>query len=110
MSVWEEATRIAEAAQTAWMAEEYGPVAFARVASFLLAKGHSPEECEAILRSKHMRWADDSQGRGIGADTTSSAFIRYYENARNLPLGSDWLSEGRMLAAETPLVLRGEES
>lgn len=109
MSVREQATRIAEAAETAWMADAYGPAAFRRVAEFLLGKGHSPEECEAILRSKHMRWADDSQGRGIGRAANSAAFVRYYESARNLPLGTDWASEARMLAAETPLVLRGEE-
>lgn len=94
---------IAEAAETSYMAEDYGPDGFRRVARFLLAQGHSAYEAEAILRSKHMRWADDSQGRGIGRKTTSAAFIRYYEASR-----TDWTTEARTLAAESSLTLRDE--
>lgn len=94
---------IAEAAETAYMAEDYGFAAFRRIAKFLLDKGHSAYEAEAILRSKHLRWADDSQGRGVGRKTTSAAFIRYYEASQ-----TNWQTVARTLAAESSLTLRDE--
>jgi hypothetical protein len=98
----EAAQRVADAAETAYMADAYGPDEFRKVARFLLAKGHSEREAEAILKSKHMRWADDSEGRGHGKRTGSAAFKRYYDGVRSLPSRGDWLEEGRVLAAETP--------
>ena len=90
------AAEIAEASATAYMADDYGPDEFRKVAAFLLAQGHSAREAEAILQSKHMRWADDSEGHGDGRPTNAAAFKRYYRAGHH-----DWLAEGRELAAAT---------
>lgn len=81
-----------------YMADDYGPAAWKRIADFLLKQGHSRDETAAIMRSKHARWADDSEGRGNGKTCNSAAFVRYYEKQAER---FDWMAEGRSLAAET---------
>ena len=90
---------VAEATEIAYMADDYGTRGMERIAAYLLTNGHSDHEAEAIMKSKHLRWADDSQGRGIGRTTTFAAFKRYYE--ANVAGGFDWIAEGKTLAAET---------
>ena len=65
------------ATESAYMRDAYGEGAWARCVKLLLARGLTSEEAVAVLRSKHMRWADDAQGRGIGHETNSGAFRRY---------------------------------
>lgn len=96
----EAAERVAVAAEAAYMASDYGHPSFRRIAAMLLSEGMTEHEAESILKSKHARWADDSQGRGIGKGTTSAAFKRYYD--RKKERGFDWLQEGREMAWETP--------
>ena len=95
---------VAQAAEFggAYMAEDYGPDGFRRAADFLLKQGHSEHEAYSILMSKHMRWAEDSEGQGAGKTTNAAAFKRYYEKAK-----VDWRAEARQLAIETPESLEG---
>jgi hypothetical protein len=72
------AVAMADKTSDAYMADNYGK-SWVACANLLLDRGYSPEETEAILRSKHMRWADDSQGRGNGHQTNSAAFKRYLD-------------------------------
>lgn len=103
------AERVAAAAAEGYMAEDYGPDEWLGVAAFLLDKGHSEHEAEAVMRSKHMRWADDSEGHGDGQATDAAAFIRYYEKRdaeRNVFNARErqgfWKAEAGVLAEETP--------
>ncbi len=80
-----------------YMHYAYGDSAWEMCARFLLRQGHGVLEASAIMLSKHMRWADDSDGHGHGHATNSAAFKRYY--ARNDQ--EWWLREGRELALET---------
>ena len=100
------AERVASAASVGYMADDYGEDEWRKVAQFLLAQGHSEHEAEAIMVSKHARWADDSEGRGNGKPTGAAAFKRYYARIR-LPHGTTWEDEGRLLALETPSELEG---
>lgn len=91
--------RVMAKTETAYMREAYGDAAWRVCATFLLNRGHAEDEVVALLLSKHMRWADDSQGAGAGKGTNSAAFSRYYylSGARD----TDWIAEGRALAAES---------
>lgn len=72
------AKQIAEETADAYMADAYGESAWAACADFLLRKGYTSLQVQAVLRSKWMRWADDSEGAGNGNYTNSAAFKRYY--------------------------------
>ncbi len=99
----ESARRVAAAAETAYMADDYGPAAFERIAAFLLSRGHTEHEAEAILFSKHPRWADDSEGRGNGhTRPNAAAFKRYYLKMNDYHGEGWWKREGAQMAAETP--------
>jgi hypothetical protein len=90
---------VLEASECGYMHDSYGDAAWRQCARFLLAQGHNAPEAAAIMLSKHMRWADDSQGRGIGKGTNSAAFKRYYIRATH---GGDWWRlEGERMAYET---------
>lgn len=86
-------------ASTAYMHDFYPEASWQEVAKFLLRHGHTIAEAGAIMRSKHMRWADDSEGAGNGNHTTSAAFVRYYNKAISRD-GMDWLAEGRAVVRE----------
>jgi hypothetical protein len=90
---------VVEATETAYMRDCFSDGAWRECARFLLAQGHTASEAAAILLSKHVRWADDVQGRGIGKGTTSAAFKRYYN--RCSPPGGSWQLEGEQMAYET---------
>jgi hypothetical protein len=70
------AARLAELTQDAYMADAYGK-SWRTCAMVLINMGLGDKQIEAVLRSKHMRWADDSCGRGDGKQTNSAAFERY---------------------------------
>jgi hypothetical protein len=53
-----EAQEVAEKCKDAYSAPAYR--SWASVAAMLLKKGFTPEECEAIMRSKWTRWARDA--------------------------------------------------
>jgi hypothetical protein len=61
----------------------YSMTAWRGVTKFLLEQGYSAGAVECILRSKHTRWADDMQGRGLdGHRMTRARFERYFATAR----------------------------
>lgn len=91
--------RVMVRTESAYMREDYGDSAWRLCATFLFNRGHAEDEVVAILLSKHMRWADDSQGRGAGKAANSAAFGRYY--VANADRGFDWLADGRTLAAQS---------
>jgi hypothetical protein len=70
------AKEIAEKSLDAYMADTYGK-SWTACAKLLLDMGLNETEAEAFLRSKHMRWADDAQGRGNGSKASSAALRRY---------------------------------
>lgn len=79
---------VVEATQTAYMVDAYGEAAWRACARLLLIGQHPGEsltvrQVAAFMRSKHMRWADDSQGRGSDRDTNSGALLRYITDGRN---------------------------
>lgn len=77
------ALEIARSAADAYMAGAYGRSSWEVIAADLLVAGHSSAETDAILRSKHMRWADDEFGAGAGNPTDSVAFRCYYAARRD---------------------------
>lgn len=108
------AVRIAEATETAYMADVFGDNHRRLIALYLLAQDHTDHEAEAILKSKHLRWSDDSQGTGIGKTPNSASFKRYYERlaAVHAERGNPtfWQTEAAYLASETPSDLAEEAS
>jgi len=62
----------------AYMHDSYGEKAWLVCAKYLALRGLTGPQIEAVLRSKHMRWADDCEGRGNGKKTNSAAFRRYW--------------------------------
>jgi len=96
--ILKQAQALAEKTADAYMADNYG-VSWTACAKLMLDRGYSERETEAILRSKHMRWADDSQGRGEGRKTNSAAFDRYLEKQERR--GREWRREVRQITAET---------
>lgn len=64
----------------AYMRPVYGNSAWSRVIRFLISKDFTPAEIIAILRSKHMRWADDSAENNR---SRSKNFVRYFEDPMN---------------------------
>lgn len=68
------ATKLAEATADAYMADSYGATDWRACSLELLSRGLTVEEAEAILRSKHMRWADD----GAVSDRPSIEGFRHY--------------------------------
>jgi hypothetical protein len=95
--------RVVDATQCAYMVDDYRPESWRRIARFLLLEGFTEHEAEAIMRSKHLRWADDSEGHGAGKEPTSAAFVRYYIACRQG--GLDWRAEARDMAMGTPTEL-----
>jgi hypothetical protein len=91
------AVAVAERCLDAYMADDYGK-SWTACASLLLDRGYTEREAEAIMRSKHMRWADDSQGRGAGKETNSAAFRRYL-NAQEKR--GNWRKEVEEITRET---------
>lgn len=85
------ASRVAEATADAYMADDYGEAAWRACALLLLRRGYTERETAAILRSKHMRWADDAEGRGEGNRTTSGALARYLDRVER----TDWRIDGQ---------------
>lgn len=53
----------------------YSPTQWRRIAAWLIDHGYSDQAVEAILMSKHMRWAGDSFD---GRPMTLEKFARYY--------------------------------
>lgn len=72
------AAELATKTRDAYMAPDYGEAAWRECARFLFAEGFTADEAEWILRSKHMRWADDTEGAGRGNKTNSGALRRYF--------------------------------
>lgn len=91
---------IAEATSTAYMFDDYG-TSWKRCIRILLGYGLSPKQVEAVLLSKHMRWADDSEGRGNGNKTNSAAFDRYLQSWMMAKGGQAWQEEVQQLTTET---------
>lgn len=60
--------------QDAYMAGAYGTEEWTACAAFLLEQGMTSRQAEAVLLSKHMRWADD----GSVADRPTAAGFRHY--------------------------------
>lgn len=88
--------RVAVAAETAWMYDAYGEEAIREIATFLLGEGHSERAAAAIIRSKHLRWAEDCEG-----ETTAASFRRYYETSfLSGRAVIDWAREGRGIAED----------
>jgi len=87
-----------EETQVAYMRDDFSDGAWRKVFEFLLKEGHAPAAAAAIMLSKHVRWADDSQGRGEGKGTNSAAFIRYYKGVSAV---RQWPQEGLELARQT---------
>jgi hypothetical protein len=98
--------QIIEACSTAHMADEYGEVALSTIVLFLLNEGHSAYEVEAIVKSKHLRWADDTYGAGDGQKTNSVTFQRYYDLCEKRTPGY-WKAEARDLVRLSSLDLDG---
>lgn len=90
---------IAEITQDAYMAQDYGS-SWERCARLLLNLSLTRNQVEAVLRSKHMRWADDCFGRGNGQKSNSAAFKRYLDNWIKTE-GKNWLNEVRELTVGT---------
>ena len=70
--------------ENAYMRESYGDAAWRKCVEFLYREGIDWFAAVDILMSKHMRWADDTEGRGDGRRTNSAAFKRYYANSKPL--------------------------
>lgn len=70
------AQRMSERTQDAYSHDRYQGEWGACVA-LLLARGFTEEQTEAILRSKHMRWAADEAG-----EATAGALSRYIDDPR----------------------------
>ena len=62
----------------------------------LRRRGYNDREIEAILRSKHTRWAGDSSNHAYGK-VTSSDLARYIDAHKP----EEWRSEVDMLVRET---------
>jgi len=91
------AVALAERCADAYMVANYG-TSWTACAKLLLDRGYTEREAEAILRSKHMRWADNSEGRGDGNKTNSAAFGRYLNKQEKR---GDWRKEVAQIAVET---------
>jgi len=63
----------------AYMYETYRHGEWTKCIAFLLNQGLSVNQIDWIVRSKHMRWADDLED----GETRSEAFENYYLTNRN---------------------------
>ncbi len=59
----------------AYMYKTYGQDEWVKCILFLYDKGFTANQIEEILRSKHMRWANDNEREW---ETASETFINYY--------------------------------
>lgn len=91
---------IDQATSTAYMRDDYG-TSWKQCIRLLLTYGLSPKQVEAILLSKHMRWADDSEGKGNGNKTNSAAFERYLTSWMMVKGAQAWQVEIEQLTSET---------
>lgn len=80
------ARKVALATQDAYSYDRYGANAWLATAKWLAKQGLTERQIEAMLRSKHTRWAMDA----AGDKNKGTAFSAYVENSRG------WLN----LAAE----------
>lgn len=76
MTTKERAEAVAESCADAYSADRYG--SWRMVAFKLLQKGFTDKEAEAIMRSKHMRWAGDAW-EGPSCKYPSAAIMDYIE-------------------------------
>lgn len=65
------------------------------VCAMLLRRGYSEQEAEAILRSKHMRWAHDTSGVRHG-QTRAKHLAQYIDQQ-----GASWKGDVEQLVRET---------
>lgn len=72
-----EINRIAEATQDAYSYDRYTRPGWVGAARKMAAAGYNAQQVEAVLRSKHMRWASDAAGRS--GFTTAADFAKYWE-------------------------------
>mgnify|MGYP003395256348 CR=1 FL=1 len=93
--------RVMEATEGAYMRSNYGD-SWPACARLLLGRGLTENEATEFLLSKHMRWADDSQGRGAGRATNSTALARYLDDGRNLR--GTLMDEVALLVVENPVL------
>ena len=63
----------------AFMRNTYGEKSWRQCARALVMDGLDASEAIEFLRSKHMRWADDAYGAGVGRDTTSATLQLYLD-------------------------------
>ena len=63
----------------AFMIDVYGLEEWRKCISYLLDRGMEPVEVVELLRSKHMRWADDTRDWNLEEPTHSQVFIEYFE-------------------------------
>ena len=101
--------QITEACGEGYMASEYGEENLRKIVLFLLGKGLSAYEVEAVCLSKHLRWADDMEGEGNGKKTDSAAFKRYYRRVAHASKQGPtfWKTEAAELVETSSLNLDG---
>jgi len=75
-----QALAVAAATQDAYSFEAYGEQGWRGCALLLRTRGLDKFEIEAVLRSKHMRWAADDAGKTKGC--TSADLERHLANPR----------------------------
>lgn len=75
------ARQIAEQTSDAYSFDRYG--SWLACATLLVRRGYSVDECEAILRSKWMRWAADASSNRYGR-CSSADLARYLDKQTNL--------------------------
>lgn len=76
-----EADQVAERTSDAYSFDRY--TSWKACAIVLMDLGYDVNEAEAILRSKHTRWAADSSNKPYGR-ANSSDLKRYLENPQNV--------------------------
>jgi len=77
------AKKIALMTEDAYSHDRYAFGAWEACAFMLLGRGHTAEGVEAILRSKHMRWAGDACSKKYG-HVTSADLRRYLDGPTSL--------------------------
>lgn len=99
-SIKQRAEALAEKTLDAYMADGYN--SWSAVCAFLLRRGFSEKEVEAIVRSKWMRWAGDAESRNDGCTTgTIERFIDKRGERSMFKTDADFARQLAELVAET---------
>jgi hypothetical protein len=72
------ATQIAQDTSDAYSADRYGSVEWTRAADELLRRGMTPAQVNAVLRSKHMRYAAD-ESRDDPKNPTAADLVAFMD-------------------------------